>query len=569
MIAPLSACKSKKSVVAQDPKSIQGVNTGNSLNYVRFGGMYVDGCVQRMKGNLNEALQLFNECAKIDPASLPVRYELGTIYKLLGANDKALENARLCANGDPKNEWYQLLLIACYHSTKQFAQSAKVYETLIKNFPTKSEFKEDLAIEYALLGQYDKALKQYEELEKQYGASEQLSLNKIKLLKEQKKNAEVEKEYKRLIEANPGDAHFYGYLAEYYQEAGRSKEAKEMFDKVLQMDPKNVTIHLALSNYYRENGDENKAFEELKFAFLNPDLDVDTKYKIGLSYYDNARDNSLYQKQGKELSKILIDVHPSDGESHSLYANFLLNERNLQEAVKHYAIATRFDKTSYGLWEQLLYLESELGKYDSLEKHSAEAAEIFPTNPMPYFFNGVSNYQLKNYKKSAQSLTDGIEFVVNNKSLMLDFYKVMGDAYNQLKDYEKSDKAYEDALKIDSDNLYVLNNYSYYLSLRKQKLERAEKLSRRTNEIKPNTKNYMDTYGWILYQMGKYTEALDWLGRAAALAPPSATVNEHYGDALFKTGKTEEAVQQWQKAKEAGGTNEILAKKIKDKKLYE
>jgi tetratricopeptide (TPR) repeat protein len=565
----LNACKSKKATSVSDPKASHSLNTGNSNGQVRFAGLYVDGCVQRMKGNLNEALQLFNECVKIDPTSLPVCYELGTIYKLLGANDKALENAKLCANGDQKNEWYQLLLIACYHSTKQFAQSVKVYENLIKNFPSKSEFKEDLAIEYALLGQYDKALKQYDELEKQYGTSEQLSLNKIKLLKEQKKNTEVEKEYKRLIEVHPGEAHYYGYLAEYYQESGRSKEAKEMFDKVLQMDPKNVTIHLALSNYYRENGDEIKAYEELRLAFLNPDLDVDTKYKIGLSYFDNAPQNTLYQKQGKELSKILVDVHPSSGESHSLYANFLLNERNLKEAAKHFAIATHFDKTGYGMWEQLLYLENDLGLYDSLEKHSAEALEIFPTNPIPYFFNGVSNYNLKNFKKSVQSLTDGLEFVINNKSLMIDFYKILGDGHNQLKDFDKSDKAYEDALKIDSDNLYVLNNYSYFLSLRKQKLERAEKLSRRTNEIKPNTKNYMDTYGWILYQMERFTEAVDWLGRSAAIPPPSAVVHEHYGDALFKIGKIDEAVNEWQKAKDAGGSGELLVKKLKDKRLYE
>lgn len=567
----LVSCRSKKLVKEEqhDPKAIQGLNTGGSLNYVRFAGMYVDGCTQRMKGNLSEALQLFNECAKIDPASLPVKYELGTIYKLLGANDKALENAKACAQGDPKNEWYQLLLIDCYHGFKQFGQSVKVYETLVKNYPGRSEFKEDLAIEYALLGQYDKALKQYEELEKQYGINEQISLNKIKLLKEQKKSSEIEKEYKRLIEANPGEAQYYGYLAEYYQENGRQQEAKTMFDKVLSIDPGNPTIHLALSNYYRENKDDQKAFEEMKLAFLNPDLDIDTKYKIGLSFYEYARENELYQQQGKQLSKILVDVHPSTGEAHSLYANFLLNERKLTEAIAYYSTAAHLDKSSYNLWEQLLYLENEVAQYDSLVKHSAEAMDMFPSQPIPYFFNGVGNYQIRSFKKSAQALTDGLEFVVNNKSLMLDFCKLLGDVQYQLKEYDKSDKAYEDALKIDADNLYVLNNYSYYLSLRKQKLERAEKLSKRANELKPGNRNYMDTYGWILYQMERYSEASDWLGRAAATTPPSPVIIEHYGDALFRLGKTGEALKQWQNAKDAGGNSEGLIKKIRDKKLYE
>lgn len=565
------ACQSKKKTTTaiSDPQAIKGVNTNGSLSFVRFAGMYVDGCAQRMKGNLNEALQLFNECDKIDPNSLPVKYELGTIYKLLGANDKALENAKVCAYGDLKNEWYQLLLIECYHGFKQFNQSVKVYETLVKNFPSRTDFKEDLAIEYALLGQYDKALKQYEALEKQFGINEQLSLNKIKLLKEQKRAGDIEKEYKRLIEANPNEAQYYGYLAEYYQEVGRQQEAKAMFDKVLSIDPNNTTIHLALSNYYRENKDDQKAFEEMKLAFLNPDLDIDTKYKIGLSFYEYARDNEMYQQQGKELSKLLVQVHPSTGEANSLYANFLLNERQVKEAILYYSKAAHLDKNSYNLWEQLLYLESEVNQFDSLEKHSAEAMDLFPSQPIPYFFNGVASYQLKAYKTAAQSLTDGLEFIVNNKVLMLDFYKLLGDVQHQLNAFDKSDKAYEDALKIDSDNLYVLNNYSYYLSIRKEKLERAEKLSRRANELKPNNRNYMDTYGWILYQMARYTEAADWLGRAAITNPPSAVILEHYGDVLFKLGQIEEAVAQWQKAKAAGATGDVLAKKIKDKKLYE
>ena len=123
-----------------------------------------------------------------------------------------------------------------------------------------------------------------------------------------------------------------------------------------------------------------------------------------------------------------------------------------------------------------MIVESELGMHDSLQAHSAECIELFPNQPLPYFFNGLSNISLKQYDKAIQSLNDGLEFVYNNNPLMIQMYSSLGEAYNAIKEYDKSDNAYEDALKVDPDNTVILNNYAYYLSLRKKNLEKAEKL---------------------------------------------------------------------------------------------
>ena len=149
---------------------------------------------------------------------------------------------------------------------------------------------------------------------------------------------------------------------------------------------------------------------------------------------------------------------------------------------------------------------------------------------------------------------------------MLDFYSALGDAYNYGKEFEKSDKAYEDALKIDSDNTFVLNQYSYFLSLRKENLDKAEKLSKKANELQPGNRKYMDTYGWILFQEKKYTEAAEWLGNAAKMGN-DPNILEHYGDVLYRLGKTNEALKQWENAQAAGGRSEALLKKLKEKKL--
>ena len=44
---------------------------------------------------------------------------------------------------------------------------------------------------------------------------------------------------------------------------------------------------------------------------------------------------------------------------------------------------------------------------------------------------------------------------------------------------------------------------------------------------------------------------------------------EHYGDILFMLNKLEEASQYWEKAKNNGGTSEVLLRKIREKKYIE
>lgn len=562
------SCKGRKAVTdGKGDETPKG--TSSAADEKRFAAMYVDGCAERMKGNLEQALKLFTECNRIDPSSIPVKYELATIYKLLGVNDQALLNAKICAQAEPKNEWYQLLLIECYNSLKQYNQSIKLRENLVKNFPARSEFKEELAYQYQIMGYYDKAFKIYDDLEKQMGINEQISLNKTKLLKNQKKFKEAEAELIRLSESNPDEPRYYSYLADFYLEQNDFEKAKKMYDKILLVDPDNPVVNLALHDYYSAQGKIAEAFEYLKKAFLNPDLDVFTKETIAQSFYKriDSPDGATYKENGMELARIMLQVHPQTPEANGIYADFLMLDKKFREAAPYYYKAATSEKSNLRSWNQLLKVEYELGRFDSLENHSFRAIELFPNNPNVYFYNGIANMELKNYKKAAQSLKDGLEFVVDNKALMIDFYAGLGDAYNYTGEYEKSDKAFEDALKIDSDNTFVLNQYAYYLSLRKENLERAEKLSKKANELQPDNRKYMDTYGWILYQQKKYKEAEEWLEGAAKLGPKNATILEHYGDVLFKLNKVSEAVKQWENARAAGGTSESLLKKIKEKHL--
>jgi Tfp pilus assembly protein PilF len=143
-------------------------------------------------------------------------------------------------------------------------------------------------------------------------------------------------------------------------------------------------------------------------------------------------------------------------------------------------------------------------------------------------------------------------------------------------DHDASDRAYLEALEIEPDEPLLLNNYSYYLSLRNIRLEEALELSALAVEQQPENSAFLDTYGWINYKMGNYSEAKKWIQKSIEFTDaPSPTVLEHYGDVLYKLGEKEEAVTYWKKALEAAQDDifeqgsEFLEKKINDKKLYE
>lgn len=535
-----------------------------------MGNLYVTACGERAKGNMREALKLFNECLTVEPQNAAVHYEMGTIQKMMGNNEMAMQNARIAAEAEPKNEWYQLLYIDCLNDNRQFSQAAKIRELLVKNFPSKSEFHEDLAIQYAMMGQYDKSFKIYDELEKKYGSNEQLSINKVKLLKSQHKLQEAEQELKKLQARDPLESRYYSYLADFYLEQNNLEKAKEMYDHILVIDPDNLDIHLALHDFYSKQGKEDLAYQELKLAMKNPDLEIQTKTNIVSSYYEQAESRTLGAKeQGMELASIFIKVHPNATEANALYADFLRLDRRTAEAATYYYKAAINSSKNFRVWDNLLYVDNELNRFDSLEKHSALALEFFPNQPSNYLYSGVANTQLRNYAKAINSLSLGVDFVVDNKALLIQFLSALGDAYYYMKDYTNSDLSFEKALKEDADNTYVLNNYAYYLSVRNQQLEKAERYSKKSNQLQPNNKNYMDTYGWILYQEKKYTEALPWLEKAAQMGTKNATILEHYGDNLYQLGKKQEALIQWEAAKQAGGSDAVLLKKIKDKKLNE
>lgn len=155
----------------------------------------------------------------------------------------------------------------------------------------------------------------------------------------------------------------------------------------------------------------------------------------------------------------------------------------------------------------------------------------------------------------------------SKKEVVSDFYAILGDACHTKGNAEEAYAAYESALKYNPSNIGVLNNYAYYLSVERRDLDKAEEMSYKTVKAEPDNATYLDTYAWILFKKGKYTEARLYIDNAMKSdAEKSDVVVEHCGDIYYMAGEADKALEYWKQALEMGGKSETLKRKIRLKK---
>jgi tetratricopeptide (TPR) repeat protein len=279
--------------------------------------------------------------------------------------------------------------------------------------------------------------------------------------------------------------------------------------------------------------------------------------------------NEALEQPAITLSQLLIQAHPEEANAYAIAGDLYYQLGKNDEALEMYNEVLKRDKSNFGLWQNVLNLEMSMSRYDAVIAHSEEALELYPNQSALYYYGGTASLIQKNYKKAIRLFEEGTKFVGANPDLHSVFYGQLGDAYNGIEDHVNSDKSYEKALEIKPDNDHVLNNYSYFLSLRKEKLETALSMSSKLVEKYPDNSTYLDTHAWVLYVKGDYKEARIYLEKAIEDENVSGTIVEHYGDVLYQLGEVENAVRQWEIARDMEETSENLDKKIADRKLYE
>jgi len=530
----------------------------------------------RLKQNerYGEAFAALQHALKIDSTSSAALSSLANYYMVLEQDSLAIDASRKAVKYSPKNYEYKITLADLYREKGKFAEATRLYEDLVAEQPEKPELHFFLSDLYLKQNQIDKAVQSLDALENTIGMSEALFMQKYKLYLAMEQTDNAVNELEKLAAKYPTEAKYQILIGDFYLDRNNSDKALTYYEKARVINPKSPYYVISMANYYEKTGNTDAAVNEIKIALNNPDVDSDTKIAILGKFIGNRLSDKKDIDSAYSLFQTLMEQYSQDTDINMMYGQFLLSQEKWDDARLQFQTVTEVDPENLLAWRLLMNIAAKEDKPDEVIRICDSALAVFPDNYKFYLNKGLAYNQLKNYPEALSAFTKGIAYISENeRNPFSDFYGLIGEVYHEMNKKEEAYKSYDKALEYNEKNISVLNNYAYFLSLDKEQLDMAERMSGKCVQMQPNEPTYIDTYAWVFFQKGNYSLAKFYIESAISKGGyKSPDILEHYGDILYKTGNTNEAVVQWEKALKAKGEDEdtkLLKKKIKDKTYYE
>jgi len=124
----------------------------------------------------------------------------------------------------------------------------------------------------------------------------------------------------------------------------------------------------------------------------------------------------------------------------------------------------------------------------------------------------------------------------------------LGAVLEKQRKFSEAEAAFRKVLTIDPDHAPALNYLGYMLADRGERLDESVGYLKKALEIDPDNGSYLDSLGWAYFKENKLDLAADNLKRAANQLRTNSVIQDHYGDALFKLGRFDEAIEAWTRA---------------------
>jgi tetratricopeptide (TPR) repeat protein len=121
------------------------------------------------------------------------------------------------------------------------------------------------------------------------------------------------------------------------------------------------------------------------------------------------------------------------------WADYYYTQKVYPKAISYYSKALEFDSNNFSVIKTLALLYLETNQFETAALFTANQIELFPSQPILYLVNGSANRQLNKLEESIESLLMGLDYILDNKALEIDFYKQLSRAYKQQDNIEASE----------------------------------------------------------------------------------------------------------------------------------
>lgn len=530
----------------------------------KFDYFYYEAANLKNAGKYDAAYDLFSYCLSLDTASSPVLYELAMFQLQRNRPEKAVEMLKSAVAHSDDNFTYRMTLAGLYRNLGMYGEASDSYEELVKRYPDKSELNYYLADALTQEGEIGAAIDAYNVLESTIGMNETLSLQKFKLYQTLKQPDKAFEEIEKLANKYPMNARYRLLMGDLHLENEETEKALACYQQAHEIDPDDPRYIVSMANYYDQTGDKEAAEQEIRDALVNEKLDVETKVGILSRYVQRLQQTQQGIENANSLFQTLLDQHPEDTELKLMYGSLLMAQQKEEEAKFQFQLVTEMEPSNEGAWQQLLNISLKGEDIPEVIRICTRCKELFPEAPEYYFYLGIGYYMQEKYQESLDTYYAGLKIIPEGNGVVKsNFYGQIGDLYYQMEKMDEAYKAYDEALKYNENNAPVLNNYSYFLTLDKKDLKKAERMAAQCIKLEPDNATYLDTYAWVFFVQGNYTLAKIYIENALSKDKTnSAELVDHYGDILYMSGEKDKALEQWKKAKEMGKDTDVLKQKI-------
>ena len=521
-------------------------------NSSRYNAFFLEAICERAKGNSDAAFDLLRHCVEIDSTKSEAYYYLSQYYGALKQKDKAIACIEKAAALEPSNSTYQETLANAYINLHQYDKAAAVLESLYDKHRDRDDVLGVLIQLYEEQHEYESAIKTLTLLETVEGKSERLSYAKSNFYTQLGDKKAAIAEMKHLADQYPNDQNYRGLYANALFVNGQKKKALEIYDDILRIEPDNRNALMALLAYEKDEGDPDKADALTEKVLLSKNITSQDRILLMRQEIGQSEQEGGDSTRVLYLFRKMLDQPQMDADIAILcatYMNLKQMPNDTISGVLEQVLKVAPDNAAARL--QLVSYAWQANDMNRIISLCQDARQYNPDEMAFYYYQGIAYYREGQLDQALNAFHNGIGVITqqSDPNIVSDFYAVMGDILHQKGNDKEAFAAYDSCLVWKDDNYGCLNNYAYYLSEKGIQLDKAEQMSYRVIKAEPKNATYLDTYAWILFKQGRYTEAKIYIDQTLQCdSDTSAVLLEHAGDIYYFAGEKERAVDFWQQA---------------------
>ena len=521
-------------------------------------GRFVDALKNYQNGNIAEARTLLEQEIKVNPENDAAYYYLANIAisDIKGPEDEAgmakAENLmKKALELDPDNFWYKYSLALFYADTDRVELTTVLLEELIEKYPKKSDLYFDAANAYLTQKDIDKALETIDKIEKLTGKSEMICMTKLDLLS--RKGPGNEEEAFKFLEDYYKDCktpHMATMLGDYNLKMYRDSAAIAYYDDAINMDSGYSPAYYGRAHVYQAIRQYDNYFSDI--AHFMKDSNILPSAKA--DYLQGLMDSPQFVVAfPEEVDRMMLDAreaHPADSSINTVLGVYYYRTERPYLAIEVLRQNCEQHPESYNASMQYLMILYYSQAWDQVIDVSTVLLQKYPKQVDILQLRGIAFWQMENYRSAMEDYEQIAASAPKDSATIVLANTALGDLCHLTGDSKQAYKHYEKVLKVSPDNIPVLNNYAYYLSMEGKNLKRAHQMSQKTVQAEPDNPTYLDTYAWILHLEGMDLEAKAHFKHAMLYGgKEQAVILDHYAEVLYSLKEYDLAYIYWDQAK--------------------